>query len=138
MRQIKFRVWDEDNNTIGTVLSFTNLESLRHDLDGIEDYFGRGYFKDNPNYLMQFTGLKDKNGVYIYEGDIVSTRTLSAELNDLGFENYEVGFFNGTFCLIENEQAIRQWKDGTNDWYSLENTESFEIEVIGNIHENKN
>jgi uncharacterized phage protein (TIGR01671 family) len=122
-REIKFRVWSVIRESwVHPVLDITNDFKL----------------SDNENRVIeQFTGLKDKNGVDIYEGDIVSTRTLSAELNDLGFENYEVGFFNGTFCLIKNEQAIRQWKDGTNDWYSLENTESFEIEIIGNIHETK-
>ena len=88
-------------------------------------------------YKRQFTGLKDKNGVDIYEGDVVMTRTLSQELYDSSFEKYQVGFFECTFCLIKNEQAVRQWKDGTHDWYSLENTASFELEVVGNIHENK-
>tara|TARA_R110000851_G_scaffold28466_2_gene79321 strand:- start:5800 stop:6198 length:399 start_codon:yes stop_codon:yes gene_type:complete len=78
----------------------------------------------------EFTGLKDKNGTDIYENDKVRTRTLSNELNDNDFSIYEVGFFNGSFCLRLGEQFVRQWKDGTHDWYSLENTESFDIEVI--------
>jgi uncharacterized phage protein (TIGR01671 family) len=130
-REIKFEYGFESVN--GIIKKVYHLHQLPY-INGICDIWGELVCL----YVRQFTGLKDKNGVDIYEGDIVSTRTLSAELNDLGFENYEVGFFNGTFCLIKNEQAIRQWKDGTNDWYSLENTESFEIEVIGNIHENKN
>ena len=127
-REIKFRAWNTNSKEMMDCISIQDL-ACRTKLD-----------RANVNLLIfeQFTGLKDKNGVDIYEGDIVSTRTLNAELNDLDFENYEVGFFNGTFCLIKNEQAIRQWKDGTNDWYSLENTESFEIELIGNIHENIN
>ena len=130
-REIKFRVWDIDNKRM-----FRNCFKLNKKGNEVWVQFEN---QSSDNLIWeQFTGLKDKNGVDIYEGDIVSTRTLNAELNDLDFENYEVGFFNGTFCLIKNEQAIRQWKDGTNDWYSLENTESFEIKVIGNIHENKN
>ena len=141
-RKIKFRVWDKSHKlflptAIYNIFSRTSFGAFGIMRKDWMNYSEGEYFYDTDQILEQFTGLKDKNGVDIYEGDVVSTRTLSAELNDLGFENYKVGFFNGTFCLIKNEQAIRQWKDGTNDWYSLENTEYFEIEVIGNIHENK-
>ena len=115
-REIKFRVWDEDNNTIGTVLSFTNLENLRHDLDGIEDYFGRGYFKDNPNYLMQYTGLKDKNGVEIYEGDIIKY------YNRVGV----VRFRKGQFEIYSGDDGYI---------LSLFSIYKDKKKVIGNIHE---
>jgi|TARA_R110000787_G_scaffold40193_5_gene100190 uncharacterized phage protein (TIGR01671 family) len=143
MREIKFRVWDKSHKqflpaetyNIHNRTSFSSFGVMRKDWN---NYSEGEYFYDIDQVLEQFTGLKDKNGVDIYEGDIVTTRTLSDELNDLSFKNYQVGFFECTFCLIKNDQAIRQWKDGTHDWYSLENTESFEIEVIGNIHENNN
>lgn len=129
MRELKFRAWNE------TAKRHSKPFTLKSTVVNYTDDDGLGVIKSLTNEVIeQYTGLKDLNGIDIYEGDIIRTRTLSAELNDLEFDNYEVGFFNGTFCLIENEQAVRQWKDGTNDWYSLENTESFEIEVIGNIH----
>ena len=112
-REIKFRVWDEDSNKILRISSFTNLENLRYDLDAIEDYFGRGYFKDNPNYLMQFTGLKDKNGVDIYEGDKLSN-------------GWEISFKDGMFGVFDKNHYM-----GINSYMS-----KF-IKVIGNIYENK-
>jgi uncharacterized phage protein (TIGR01671 family) len=134
-REIKFRVWDEDNNTIGTVLSFTNLENLRHDLDGIEDYFGRGYFKDNPNYLMQFTGLKDNNGVDIYEGDKLSYTIFDHNDNDKQYTGV-VKWFGSGFIVTQIPD------DQGNGEYGIElfwiHNQDCEIEVTGYIHENKN
>lgn len=66
-REIKFRVWDKKS------------KKLHYDITGFE--FGvkemTGVFIDGDFYnkenieLMQYTGLKDKNGVEIYEGDIL-------------------------------------------------------------------
>ena len=61
MREIKFRAWDKDNKVM--------IESAGVGTIG-EVLNGRNEMMDNCE-LMQFTGLKDKNGKEIYEGDIV-------------------------------------------------------------------
>lgn len=103
MREIKFRAWDTEKN-----LMFKNVSSIQR--DGIE--------------VMQFTGIKDKNDVEIYEGDIVNgsfTGSLPKRNQSI---TGTVCFDQGVFFLNNNTgiQALRLFDQG--------------IEVIGNIYEN--
>jgi len=60
MREIKFRAWDNVNK-------FMFLNAFGHPDFLLEDML------DQPKifFIMQYTGLKDKNGVEIYEGDVI-------------------------------------------------------------------
>ena len=74
------------------------------------------YDNDKFSEPMQSTGLKDKNGKLIYEGDIVK-ETLTDFIN-------------------EEIITVVKW-DKLNVTYNLENLQNCEIEVIGNIYENE-
>jgi len=103
MRQIKFRAWDFENKQMRTELRASEIGML---VEG-------GY-----KGLMQFTGLLDKNGKEIYEGDIVENNGC----------NWQVTWKEGgVFIEILDAGKNGKW------WISGENEYS---EIIGNIYEN--
>lgn len=92
-----------------------------------------GYNQSDPiadSKVMQFTGLKDKGGNEIFEGDIV----LWKDQKDNGYKatsirsTCEVKFDNGNYRIGEREDA---W------WHDLRELHE-QVEIIGNIYENPN
>ena len=115
-REIKFRAWDN------TQMIFRNL----HDRNWYTDSNGGKWVEvahpDDNHYkkIMQFTGLKDKNGVEIYEGDIVECYHKHGGIQYNIKQKSKVEFYNYAWRL---------------DRIFLL-TEIDSIEVIGNIYEN--
>ncbi len=118
MRIPKFRAWDKELKQMKPV-RIINFEAegicFIHNNQGYDRYF-----KDDSFELMQSTGLVDKNGIEIFEGDVVKT-------------NYE----NKIGRVFFSEDDL-QWQIGIQyDWVCY-NKQSFEeCEVIGNIFENE-
>lgn len=121
MREIKFRAWDGEEMYV---------PEIQPDEEGcpINEWFGS--FKNVT--LMQYTGLKDKNGKEIYEGDIVKSfwqydgvTVRDYELTGLIVWNQEVA----AFSLDYGDQMIK-WLS------SYEREELLELEIIGNVHQN--
>ena len=110
MREIKFRAWDKQWQAMSTEMKlFVNGQSF---------FFFKGFGVRGPTHeelvVMQYTGLKDKNGVEIFGGDIVRAGNWEFEVVWQG-----VGW------------GLKGVKHGW--WRSFSEFES--IEIIGNIHE---
>jgi len=123
MREIKFRLFDKrDKKMIYPDIEDLDIfelsfigDSWQVKFDNSENepkYYGKETFE-----IMQFTGLLDKRGKEIYEGDII-------EFQDMRLPKYEVKFQQGSFC-IEMDKRFKALAFWHNSW----------IEVIGNVYE---
>jgi uncharacterized phage protein (TIGR01671 family) len=124
MREIKFRAWYRYlKSYIGTdeyVIDPYNGEVA--DVNGYEILA-----VNHDAVLEQFTGLTDMNNNEIYEGDIVKLHVVILSPDDkVGFIEYIPKY---GYCINFGGKVIRQEYWAANDKHT--------IEVIGNIHENK-
>jgi uncharacterized phage protein (TIGR01671 family) len=143
MREIKFRVFDNDlKNLPGMCMHVCGEDE--HDsivfFDNIVTYYnlqnGCGSLKDddgNSTYvLMQYTGLKDKNGVGIYEGDIVKLWMFDYDVCPDNPPATYRGNYEVYFDKNESMYTVRN----SNEDFSPNQIGCFKLEVIGNIHQN--
>ena len=128
-REILFRGKDR-NGILNHSWLYGSLDNSNEDFPEIiyKDKWGNTIYADVLiKSVGQFTGLTDKNGKKIFEGDIVKSQQGKI---------FTICFKEGAFC----------WDDNKGYWYALDDSEfgyaykgiCDELEVIGNIHDNRN
>ena len=129
-REIKFRVYDKD------------LKKMRY-LNNSHDFIcfdeeGNGYYHNMQtglgewfSDLMQYTGLKDKNGVEIYENDIIDIHQTVNGYNQfvIQYDNYKL---SARYYNQKTKQILGWYQYDLDELFEINETEK-EIEVIGNI-----
>lgn len=119
----RYRAWDKEFKEMVQVDALVSEEQI------IKATYKNGNVvkEDLKNYvLMQSTGLRDKNGKEIFEGDVLKVTNLSSWL--------EVVSFNEDKAMFVSKETKRKVEE--TPLYDLFNTDIFEVEIIGNIHTN--
>ena len=117
-REFKFRAWDISRGKMYPVDATDTMD----------------LFSEDSGFVMeQFTGLRDKNGKEIYEGDILSCGHYKKSRE---FNNFII-FSDGMFCFNPNKK-LHQVKRPLRQSLEYAGAANNQYEVIGNIHQNPN
>ena len=142
-REIKFRAWNKKAEVYETGWCYPKRIHEITDKNGFMEF---GFYPNDDVILMQYTGLKDKNGKEIYEGDIVRilyTDWASQSVNDKGeyplsVDDYMKSISKNGVVVFSGDRYVLRFKS---EKYGEYNDRMYEgthgrKEVIGNIYEN--
>lgn len=139
MREIKFRAWYTGDKYPADPEDLMDSEKpqMIYDVHEVYDSGPRGegsfysFLLDDDYIVEQYTGLKDKNGREIYEGDIAHFKHL-----DNGRDWDDVRFWEDINCLVVWDERLYRWAVRPAGEYICLTPWGRVFEIIGNIHEN--
>ncbi len=132
-REIKFRIWDIENKEMLRVQELDFEPTFYGGRIAIRPDQYNDYFDTEDMILMQYTGLHDKNGKEIYEGDIVL------------YQDWEMAYEGGGNDSFINKGIVEYCEDNccfnvterqTVDLADVLYKDNEDLEVIGNIYDN--
>ena len=135
-RDIEFRIWADNQFYYKCLVGNTNnIEDNNWTCPMVWLEDKKEWVNCDNGIIQQYTGLKDKNGKKIFEGDIID---IHQTVN--GYNQFVIEYDKYKFSARYYNQDKKQ----TGSWYGYDLDELFEInesekeiEVIGNIYENK-
>lgn len=130
MREIKFRAWMKDSKLMIEDVVPIHNEVYGHYCKDLERDTDK-YLKLKNSEIMQYTGLKDRNGKEIFEGDIVAF-----EDSDGGYEYPDVVVNTGIVEYGELGFYFTNRVAAEMDDFYIKDGRCDDVEVIGNIYEN--
>ena len=126
MREIKFRAWSKISKDMFPVEQWANKSWVAIPVQVGEDDWELQQMRLEDVELMQYTGLKDKNGKEIYEGDVCK------------FYHHpeDVVVFSWDDELLSYKATVVSEGIYCEDYFQIK-SDSKKYEIIGNIYENK-
>ena len=135
MRDIKFRCWDTENKQMLKVQELDFEDTFYGGRLSIRTDQYNDYFDIEDMILMQYTGLKDKNGKEIYEGDIAKItekkNILKHKVIPMKPIIAEISWSEEYLAYILITTSVKDAFENLADYL-----EEYDIEVIGNIYDN--
>ena len=124
-REIKFRAWVKESKSMMSNKKLLDYGYFLNPIGNVCYQLDESIIEEVDEYiLMQYTSLKDKNGVEIYEGDIIKDWE--------GIDIYEI-VWNKQWACFELNRLTHKNDTGMDAMDEA----PFHFEVIGNIYENK-